>query len=159
MFFSICSHLDKEKKHICHRDYHSRNLMIHNEKIYVIDFQDTRLGAVQYDLVSLLEDVYVDLDEEVKKRLLYYYWNMYSKRETPSGNFESFLQVYDLQLLQRLFKVCATFSGFYLFKKDNRYTKYISIAAKKISKTLKNFPQYKILKEVALKFQTRYAPK
>ena len=29
---------------LCHRDYHSRNLMLHNDRLYIIDFQDARMG-------------------------------------------------------------------------------------------------------------------
>ena len=158
LFFSICGCLDREKKRICHRDYHSRNLMIHNEKMYVLDFQDARLGCIQYDLISLLEDVYIDLDEEIKQKLLRYYWDRYSERDPQNKSFESFWEGCQLQLLQRLFKVCATFSGFYLFRKDDRYTRYISTASKRIIKTLENFPHYEPLKEMAQRFHRRYTP-
>lgn len=43
-----------------HRDYHSRNLMLlANDEIGVIDFQDAVTGPISYDLVSLLRDAYV----------------------------------------------------------------------------------------------------
>ena len=45
---------------LCHRDYHSRNLMLHERQLYIIDFQDARMGPDTYDLVSLLRDSYVD---------------------------------------------------------------------------------------------------
>ena len=51
---------------IVHRDYHSRNLMvIENKKLAVIDFQDAVIGPVTYDLVSLLKDCYVRLPTEL----------------------------------------------------------------------------------------------
>jgi len=44
-----------------HRDYHSRNLMkLDQGNPGVLDFQDAVVGAVTYDLVSLLRDCYVD---------------------------------------------------------------------------------------------------
>ena len=159
LFFSICLELSKEAKQNCHRDYHSRNLMIHNEKIYVIDFQDARLGPVQYDLVSLLEDVYIHFDENLKQEFIHYYWELYSKKQSQSKDFKSFFRIYQLQLLQRLFKVCATFSRFHVLKKDKRYIKYIPIATKNILKALDNFPDYDILGEVAIQIQTKYTKK
>ncbi|MAO68243.1 MULTISPECIES: phosphotransferase [Idiomarina] len=50
-----------------HRDYHSRNLMLlDDDSIGVIDFQDAVLGPVTYDAVSLLRDCYIEwLDEWV----------------------------------------------------------------------------------------------
>lgn len=43
-----------------HRDFHSRNIMVlADDSIGVIDFQDAVLGPLTYDLVSLLRDCYV----------------------------------------------------------------------------------------------------
>ncbi|UAA39555.1 phosphotransferase [Paraneptunicella aestuarii] len=43
-----------------HRDYHSRNLMIlPDDSIGIIDFQDAVTGPITYDAVSLLRDCYV----------------------------------------------------------------------------------------------------
>lgn len=43
-----------------HRDYHSRNLMVTTaDNPGVLDFQDAVVGAVTYDLVSLLRDCYI----------------------------------------------------------------------------------------------------
>ena len=36
---------------LCHRDYHSRNLMLHESQLYIIAFQDARMGPDTYDLV------------------------------------------------------------------------------------------------------------
>ena len=59
---TMASELAGEPRVLCHRDYHSRNLMLHDESLYIIDFQDARMGPDTYDLVSLLRDSYVDLD-------------------------------------------------------------------------------------------------
>lgn len=60
-----------------HRDYHSRNLMVLNDKsnvkstqIGVIDFQDAVIGPVTYDAVSLLRDCYVVWPKDMVNRLL-----------------------------------------------------------------------------------------
>ena len=42
-----------------HRDYHSRNLMVHRRNPGVLDFQDAVIGPLMYDTVSLLRDAYV----------------------------------------------------------------------------------------------------
>lgn len=48
-----------------HRDYHSRNLMLlDDDRIGVIDFQDAVLGPITYDAVSLLRDCYVEWPDE-----------------------------------------------------------------------------------------------
>lgn len=55
---------------LVHRDFQSSNLMIDKGgNLRVIDFQDARLGAQQYDLVSLLYDSYVDFTEPERQAL------------------------------------------------------------------------------------------
>ena len=51
IFGVICKKLIQGKMVVAHRDYHARNLMFKNGDIVVIDFQDTRIGLPQYDLV------------------------------------------------------------------------------------------------------------
>ena len=55
---------------LCHRDFHSRNLMVIEARLVVIDFQDARIGPRTYDLASLLRDSYVELPEGVAARLV-----------------------------------------------------------------------------------------
>lgn len=53
-----------------HRDYHSRNLMLlDNDEIGVIDFQDAVLGPITYDAVSLLRDCYIQWPAEIVTEL------------------------------------------------------------------------------------------
>ena len=42
-----------------HRDYHSRNLMVHDRNPGILDFQDAVAGPLAYDAVSLLRDAYI----------------------------------------------------------------------------------------------------
>src|ERR1044071_9429341 len=62
-YAAIVEELASEPRVLCHRDYHSRNLMLHEGDLYIIDFQDARMGPDTYDLVSLLRDSYVDFTE------------------------------------------------------------------------------------------------
>ena len=45
----LVEELAAEPRVLCHRDYHSRNLMPHQGDLYVIDFQDARMGPNTYD--------------------------------------------------------------------------------------------------------------
>ena len=58
---------------LCHRDYHSRNLMLHDGSLYIIDFQDARMGPDTYDLASLLRDSYVDLSPQQVDELIAFF--------------------------------------------------------------------------------------
>lgn len=55
------------------RDFQSRNVMIHDGKPYVIDFQGARIGNGLYDLASLLWQSRLDLSEGVRDSLAGYY--------------------------------------------------------------------------------------
>jgi hypothetical protein len=54
---------------LCHRDYHSRNLMLHEDRVRVVDHQDAMLGPANYDRVSLAYDPYVELPDEIRDRI------------------------------------------------------------------------------------------
>ncbi len=53
---------------LCHRDYHSRNLILCGDELAVIDHQDARMGPRCYDLASLLNDSYVSLPSGLDRR-------------------------------------------------------------------------------------------
>ncbi len=59
-----------EQKFFLHRDFQSRNLMVHHNRLWLIDFQGARLGPLQYDLAALLLDPYVNLPVTTQETLL-----------------------------------------------------------------------------------------
>ncbi len=62
-FEGIVDALLEQPRVFMHRDYHAANLMLlPDQRIGVIDFQDAVAGPVSYDLVSLLRDVYRSWD-------------------------------------------------------------------------------------------------
>jgi aminoglycoside/choline kinase family phosphotransferase len=56
-----------------YRDFQSRNVMLHNEQPYFLDYQGGRKGALQYDIASLLYDGKADLPPAIRQELLDYY--------------------------------------------------------------------------------------
>jgi N-acetylmuramate 1-kinase len=66
----IATYLAINSNFFVHRDFHSRNIMVHKDQVAVIDFQDARLGPPSYDLVSLVFDSYVPLTIETRLSLL-----------------------------------------------------------------------------------------
>src|SRR3954462_2095175 len=46
---TIAGELASEPRVLCHRDYPSRNLMLHGDRLQLIDFQDARMGPDTYD--------------------------------------------------------------------------------------------------------------
>ncbi len=142
IFLSICQRLDQQPKRIAHRDYHSRNLMIKWDEMSVIDFQDARLGPIQYDLVSLLKDSYVDLNQEMTDILLHDYIDRMQERTKTKYSIEEFNVIYELQSVQRCFKACGSFASFFHQRDDRRYLKYLSGTLNRVMKSLEHFPEY-----------------
>jgi N-acetylmuramate 1-kinase len=53
----IAAELAGGSRVLCHRDYHTANLMLDRHgKVRIVDHQDARMGPASYDLVSLLLD-------------------------------------------------------------------------------------------------------
>lgn len=104
-FAAIVAELAAEPRVLCHRDYHSRNLMLCNDRLVIIDFQDARMGPDTYDLVSLLCDSYVDLPATTVDDLIACFLAL----QRRSGEADAFRRRFDLMALQRNLKALGTF--------------------------------------------------
>ena len=121
-FAAIAQELASEPPVLCHRDYHSRNLMVHDGRLVIIDFQDARMGPDTYDLVSLLRDSYVDFSEQQVEELIAFFL---AKQAGSPANDEGFRRRFDLMALQRNLKALGTF-GFQTTSRGNTvYIQYI----------------------------------
>jgi hypothetical protein len=72
-----------------HRDFQSRNLMIHEDTVRVIDFQGGRLGPLGYDLASLLIDPYAGLSHDMQEELISYYVSTSAPYGIPGKDFST----------------------------------------------------------------------
>ncbi len=145
VFTDFCEKLHHEPKVICHRDYHSRNLMLKLNQMYVIDFQDARLGPIQYDLVSLIKDSYVDITDSYAEQMLNYYFENTNFIKDFNISKDQFYYMYEIQSVQRCFKACGSFASFMNMRGDRRYLKYLTPTLKKVMRSLAHFPEYKLL--------------
>src|SRR6185436_19159132 len=100
----IVDELASESRVLCHRDNHSRNLMLSDGSLYIIDFQDARLGPDTYDLVSLLRDSYVDIADRELDELIAYFLALKTRDGAPGPADEDFRRRFDLMALQRNLK-------------------------------------------------------
>ncbi len=111
-----------EQPQVCvHRDYHSRNLMVSGSKpMGVIDFQDAVIGAITYDLVSLLRDCYITWPEDRLDIWLIAYYLRLFENKMLEVSFATFKRWFDLIGLHRHLKVLGIFSRLHL--RDNKST-------------------------------------
>ncbi len=112
-FTALARALAARPRVLCHRDYHSRNLMLREGRLYIIDHQDARMGPMSYDVASLLGDPYVALDENFRREMLDYFiarrreWEPESTDPAWLSQFEA---EYHLMLIQRLLKAVGTYA-------------------------------------------------
>lgn len=152
-FFFLSQILAKEKKYFTHRDYHSRNLMVREQGLGVLDFQDARMGPCQYDLASLLRDSYVTLPDGLVEELLEYYLSrkeiLEGQKITDRGEFR---RIFDFMSVQRNLKALGTFAFQKVERGKDTYIPYITPTWDYIWQNLDKYPFFKPLKKVLKKY-------
>ncbi|MBI1811720.1 MAG: phosphotransferase [Nitrospirae bacterium] len=74
-FHGLAQKADSFPKTIIHRDFQSQNIMIHKGIPRLIDYQGARMGPSAYDVASILWDPYYRLEDNMRERLLEYYFD------------------------------------------------------------------------------------
>jgi N-acetylmuramate 1-kinase len=143
-FSVVTETLAAEPRVLCHRDYHSRNLMLHSGELYIIDFQDARMGPDTYDLVSLLRDSYVDLPEETVSELIAYFLALNGRTDEE----REFRQRFDMMALQRNLKALGTFGYQTTARRNPVYIQYIPRTLRYVRKNLDQLPQFGKMREL-----------
>ncbi len=143
-FADLVRELSAEPRVLCHRDYHSRNLMLHDERLYIIDFQDARMGPDTYDLVSLLRDSYVDLPEQTVDELIAYFLAL----KGDAGNEREFRRRFDVMALQRNLKALGTFGYQTTARRNPVYIQYIPRTLRHVRNNLEQQPRFARLREI-----------
>jgi len=138
VFARIAETLDRQPAYLSHRDYHSWNLMVHNDAIRVIDFQDALLAPLQYDLASLLNDRITDrvVKPPLEDRLVRYYFERKCELENRRDDFAQFQEIYRLSAIQRDFKVIGRFYYLNLVKGKPGYMRYVPPTARRLKRNL-----------------------
>jgi len=120
-FHGLAAEIASWPRVVCHRDFHSRNLMLHRDRLFWIDFQDARMGPVTYDLASLLRDAYVDVPEELLATLT----EEFRQKAAPGESREVFLRRFELMCVQRNLKALGTFGYMATVRNNHVYLPYI----------------------------------
>lgn len=139
---SICENIARHPYVLCHRDYHGQNIHIVNDTLYLIDYQDLRMGPDTYDLASLLRDRGVArvLGEETELELLDYYAGEKRGAAIRTRYFET--------LLQRSIKILGTFSRQPIVRGRMHYLDFIPPTLESIRRCLDELPAYAPLRDI-----------
>ena len=152
-FRAIVEELAAEPRVLCHRDYHSRNLMVRNKELVVIDFQDARMGPATYDLVSLLRDCYVDLDPSLVADLTTRFLDA-----VPAARTSDFERRFDLMSVQRHLKALGTFGHQIAVAGRTGFASSIPRTLGYLRATLRTYPRFGRLLELLTPHVPELAP-
>lgn len=133
-----------------HRDFHSRNLMVLGEdELGVIDFQDAVIGPITYDPVSLLKDCYIRWPRRHQLQWLDAYVEQIElfAKEPPSHagviagqladvSAEQFYQWFDLTGLQRHLRVLGVFARLHLRDQKSGYLEDLPLVIEYVREAL-----------------------
>jgi aminoglycoside/choline kinase family phosphotransferase len=120
LFRKVAENVARHPYVLCHRDYHGQNLHLFNYDIYLIDYQDLRMGPDMYDVASLLRDRELDLVA------LY------------GGDRKRYYEV----LLQRSLKILGTFARQPIERGRLHYLDFIPSTLASIRRCLAELPEH-----------------
>ncbi|MCX6551578.1 MAG: phosphotransferase [Acidobacteria bacterium] len=147
---AIVRELAAEPRVLCHRDYHSRNLMLKAGQLFIIDFQDARMGPDTYDLASLLRDSYVDISDETLEDYLAYFLAVKGVAGTgaTAATTTEFRRRFDLMALQRNLKALGTFGYQTAVRRNPVYIQYMPRTLRYARTNLIKYPRLARLREL-----------
>jgi aminoglycoside/choline kinase family phosphotransferase len=136
--------LSQPQGYFVHRDFHSRNIMFAGRgKVSIIDYQDARIGAITYDLASLLKDVYIRFDREKILELVLEFKELKGGLKDVSN--EQFIRWFDFMALQRHIKILGIFARLKIRDNKPAYINDIPMTLKYIKETIGLYDELKPL--------------
>jgi N-acetylmuramate 1-kinase len=125
-----------------HRDFQSRNVLVRDGELVLLDFQDALMGPYIYDLVSLLRDSYITLSEDEIQMFTGYYAS-----ETNSDP-QRVRHDFDLVTVQRKMKDAGRFVYIDQVKGNADYLQYLPASLAYVRNALRRLPEFEALLEL-----------
>lgn len=123
---------------LIHRDFQSRNIMLKDDTVRLIDFQGARLGPVQYDLASLLIDPYVALSSAEQEALLAEAARKFESRHGHDA--ERFIAGFRYCSVSRNLQILGAFAFLSKIKEKKSFATYIPRAVVTLEENLARLP-------------------
>lgn len=147
--FAVLAASAAEQPQVCvHRDYHSRNLLVlEQNEVGVLDFQDAVWGPITYDAVSLLRDCYIAWPKErVYSWILNFYQCTCDAGLIANIPVDQFIRWFDLMGMQRHMKAIFIFARKYLRDSTPMYLADIPRALTYILDVSARYPEFATLR-------------
>lgn len=149
-FRMVAEELESKATVLCHRDFHSQNLMIDPRgKMRIIDHQDARIGSPAYDLVSLLLDRITEPPSRewlAEKRR--YFLNLRVTLGMPRLDEEDFANEFRLQAIQRCLKAVGTFSYQAEMRGKTYFIPYIIPTFRIVSRVAESLGRFPVIRNI-----------
>jgi aminoglycoside/choline kinase family phosphotransferase len=130
---ALAQDLASRPRYLVHRDFQSRNVMIRDGKVYLIDYQGLRWGRPEYDLASLLLDPYVDLDADQRQALLQFYHQQHRQ-----DSWEDFMDLYWRCAAQRLMQALGAYGNLGRRLGKEEFLAFIPVALPRLRQVLES---------------------
>ncbi|MET0401826.1 MAG: phosphotransferase [Cystobacter sp.] len=152
VFRDIAGRLAAAPRGFTHRDYQSRNIMVKDGELVVIDFQDALQGPRQYDLVALLRDSYVELDRGFVDTMLDQYISTFERLSGERIDAREFKAFFDLLTLQRKMKDGARFEYIHRVRGKSDYLVHIPSSLRYVREAFDRLPEWSGLRALVAKY-------
>ncbi len=126
-FNKLCDYLaETPSNYFLYRDFQSRNIMLVGHKIYFIDYQGGREGALQYDIASLLYDAKADIPQPLREQLLREYISVVKRYLIIDD--EDFLQRFYAFVFIRIMQAMGSYGYRGYYERKEHFLKSIPYA-------------------------------
>ncbi len=140
------------------RDFQSRNIMIHNSKVWFIDYQGSMQGPAQYDIASLLWQAKAQLPAAWREELLNSYIHTMNELPVPRIDEIHFRKGYAQVVLLRLLQVLGAYGFRGLLEQKPHFLASIAPALKNLEVYLSDHPHLPAYPELRKLLEQLSAP-
>jgi N-acetylmuramate 1-kinase len=143
-FRDLANDLSVMPQFLVHRDFQSQNVLVKDEKTWLIDYQGLRPGRPEYDVASLLYDPYVQLTQDERDDLAAYYF----ENRPHDDQWDTNQEIYAACCCQRLMQALGAYGFLGLSKDKPSFLRHIPQAVENLRQVLSTHPVLPGLLEV-----------
>jgi aminoglycoside/choline kinase family phosphotransferase len=133
---------EAEPRFFMHRDFQSRNIMVKEGQIGIVDWQGGRMGPLGYDLASLIIDPYTNLSSQLRRQIFKDYLGLI-EAHAPQWK-EAFVRTFPYLLIQRNLQILGAFAFLTKSRRRTHFEPYIPIGLNTLAEQLRRLDDPKL---------------